>query len=370
MFKKIALLAMLASAGLAARSSAQENLLGELYGLGVHSYYAGEYREAYDNLSACIEGGSRDPRVFYFRGLTLETLGKPEEARADFEKGAMLEVSGGGEQYPIGRSLERVQGTQRLTIERVRKVARIKHAQAELAKNKERYEESRVIEEPTISNQPDPATTDQKVEELIGPGAADNSNPFPGGGLAREKPSRPHPSLLPRRTRAAAHPIRSAMIRPRRPSTHLTPDQPIRLATSRPRLMRPLLPALIPSAAELPRRVEMTPLAAMLQRIHLLLPILARAGAILLAAQHLRRLRVTIRLAEHRRRLQPLAVTIPLAAHRPRRLRRRRAVTIHSAALRMPVPTPVPVPTPARAIPSARLPRPVDPPLAAALSAA
>ncbi|MCA9269282.1 MAG: hypothetical protein KDA41_12460, partial [Planctomycetales bacterium] len=109
-------LSVLAASTLPAPSFGQENLLSELYGLGAHAYHSRDYAEAYANLTAAVEGGSRDPRVYYFRGLALENLGRPEDAQLDFEKGAILEVATGGDQYPIGKALERVQGVARLRL--------------------------------------------------------------------------------------------------------------------------------------------------------------------------------------------------------------------------------------------------------------
>lgn len=146
MSRKLMLSALLLASSGAASALAQDDLMSELYGLGVHAYNSGEYREAYDNLSAAVEGGTRDPRAFYFRGLALAQLGRPEDARLDFAKGAQLEVAGGGDRYPIGRALERIQGAQRLTIERVRQLEKIKFQQTQLAESKRRYEDQKRIQ--------------------------------------------------------------------------------------------------------------------------------------------------------------------------------------------------------------------------------
>ena len=163
----------------------QEDLLSELYGLGVHSYNSGDYRDAYENLSAAVEGGTKDPRAFYFRGLALAQLGRPEDARLDFAKGAQLEVAGGGDRYPIGRALERIQGTQRLTIERVRQVEKIKFQQAQLAESKRRFEDQKNIQaqEPVLTSKtpadvPPPA---EMIDKGVTPPA--EGDPFADDGL-------------------------------------------------------------------------------------------------------------------------------------------------------------------------------------------
>lgn len=201
MFRPLAALVLsILALGIAAPPApAQDNLLRELYGLGVHSYFSGEYREAYENLTAAVEGGSRDPRVYYFRGLAQSELGRPEDAKLDYQHGAMMEVAGGGDQYPIGRSLERIQGVERILIERTRKIVQIKHRQEQVAKAKDRYEERRTVEEPVIANQPKPKEVDDLASDLAVDAPAAEGNPFGGEkglgeGAAEEAPDRPMPT--------------------------------------------------------------------------------------------------------------------------------------------------------------------------------
>ena len=61
-----------------------------------------------------VEGGSKDPRVFYFRGLTYLKLGRPQDAAMDFRKGAELESKDINRFYNVGKALERVQGSARV----------------------------------------------------------------------------------------------------------------------------------------------------------------------------------------------------------------------------------------------------------------
>ena len=78
---------------LAGNTRAQDALLNDLYGLGVHAYYSNDYFRAHELLTSAVEQGSQDPRVFYFRGLTYQMLGRPDEARDDFRQGAQLELT-------------------------------------------------------------------------------------------------------------------------------------------------------------------------------------------------------------------------------------------------------------------------------------
>src|SRR6185312_15231416 len=112
------ILGCLAAAAMGVATAAcfgQDALLEDLYGRGVHAYFAQRMPDAFNNLNEAVKSGSRDPRVFYYRGLALAHLGRPDEARQDFQQGAQLEILG-GEPYPVGRSLERIQGADRAML--------------------------------------------------------------------------------------------------------------------------------------------------------------------------------------------------------------------------------------------------------------
>lgn len=101
-------------------------LLGQIYGNGVHAYFAQDYVKAYDDFKSAIDGNTKDPRCFYFRGLTLLKLGRPQDAEIDFQRGAKLESSADlARSYNVARSLERVQGSDRSTLEQHRMQARM-----------------------------------------------------------------------------------------------------------------------------------------------------------------------------------------------------------------------------------------------------
>lgn len=93
--------------------------LARAYGAGVHAYFCGDTQRAYDDLTQAIEAGTRDPRAWYFRGLAALKLGRLDEAEADFSTGAMKETEAAGD-WGVSRSLERVQGHDRLALERHR----------------------------------------------------------------------------------------------------------------------------------------------------------------------------------------------------------------------------------------------------------
>ena len=116
---------------LSSTSFAQLGGLEELYGEGVHRYFANNLVGADEVLSQVIDAGSTDPRVYYFRGLVHECLGTGGEA--DFESGARLEAEGKGKRpVDVGNALSRVQGHVRTKIETARRDARIQVEQQQL----------------------------------------------------------------------------------------------------------------------------------------------------------------------------------------------------------------------------------------------
>jgi hypothetical protein len=93
-------------------------------GAGIHAFHAGDYDRAYQDLSNAIEAGSDDPRGYYFRGLAAMRMGRTSEAEADFAAGADREAAGGSMRR-VSLALERVQGQDRLSLERYRSRARL-----------------------------------------------------------------------------------------------------------------------------------------------------------------------------------------------------------------------------------------------------
>jgi hypothetical protein len=178
MFRSIVLLV----GGLASLSTvslfAQEAVLGQEYGSGVHAYFTGDATKAYERLTAAIDGGSKDPRAFYFRGLAYLKLGRPDEAKADFRKGADLESKDVNRFYNVGKALERVQGQARSELETYRVDARMA-ALEELEKvRKSRYEaiqreEARVVREQAV------AAPEKPIEAAATPEAGGDETPDP-----------------------------------------------------------------------------------------------------------------------------------------------------------------------------------------------
>ena len=113
---------------------AVRNAIGD----GIHAYHAGDYDRAYDDLTNAIEAGTDDPRSYYFRGLAALRMGRTSEAQADFTTGADRELMTGSMRR-ASQSLERVQGTDRLSLERYRARARLGQLQREREHYGRRY---------------------------------------------------------------------------------------------------------------------------------------------------------------------------------------------------------------------------------------
>jgi hypothetical protein len=91
------------------------------YGYGIHLLYQGRLMEAVQSFDLAAAEWE-DPRIYYFRGIAKRRLGQSEEAQIDFLIGAQLEATTG--RQDVGRALERIQGGDRLVIERYRRDAR------------------------------------------------------------------------------------------------------------------------------------------------------------------------------------------------------------------------------------------------------
>jgi hypothetical protein len=126
-------------------ASAQNAILAEMYGRGVHAYYAGFHDEATQYLSMAIDNGIQDPRAHYFRGIVAYSEGRIQEAEADWQLGAEMEASG-RTNHAVGRSLARFQGPGRLRLEEIRQQARLTALAQAMERSKQRYGELGVQE--------------------------------------------------------------------------------------------------------------------------------------------------------------------------------------------------------------------------------
>jgi hypothetical protein len=116
----------------------QPSELNRVYSAGVNAYFAGRSSEAESYLSQALALEPNDPRIYYFRALSLARLGRLDEARGDMMMGASVEAQH-PQRYAVGKALERVQGGQRLVLERYRREARSQQVALKPAQPTERF---------------------------------------------------------------------------------------------------------------------------------------------------------------------------------------------------------------------------------------
>jgi len=126
-------MAFIAAGAAPLQAEVNEKILTDVYNQGLKAFYAGQYTQAHDTLSQAIEGGSKDPRVFYIRGVAGLRLGRQAAAKADFEQGAAIEGKDFDLFYNASSALERIQGPERRMLESYRTAGR-KNAIAEIEK--------------------------------------------------------------------------------------------------------------------------------------------------------------------------------------------------------------------------------------------
>lgn len=120
--------------------------IARAFGSGAHAFFGGDYQRAYDDLTQAIAAGTKDPRAFYFRGLAARRMGRVDEAEADFSSAARLEADALGD-WPVSRTLERIQGDDRLAIERHRVRSRIEVLQSRKDAAARRYSQIESVQD-------------------------------------------------------------------------------------------------------------------------------------------------------------------------------------------------------------------------------
>lgn len=174
----LAFAAFALAGSLAQEATAQSQaVLAQLYGRGVHAYYAGQYNDAYNLLSSAIGAGTQDPRAYYFRGIVLSKQGRMGEAEADWTEGARIEAERGGS--GIGASLSRFQGMNRLKLENIRQTARFQAMATKAMRSNQRMNEIGAAAPPTPSTTaPGPTAPRTATPPPAAPGADAATNPF------------------------------------------------------------------------------------------------------------------------------------------------------------------------------------------------
>ena len=184
---RVGLIALVGLILVAADLRGQDTVLSELYGRGVHSYFENDFTRARAQLTEAIELGSRDPRAYYYRGLINAQMGLADEAESDFRTGAQLEITNDERIFPVGQSLQRIQGPLRLTLENYRRDARLAAKIQERKEQRARYEQLREAEGDVLRGPLPPAPLPSTPGD-------DPTDPFSPPGAAAPRPTENQPA--------------------------------------------------------------------------------------------------------------------------------------------------------------------------------
>jgi len=86
-------------------------------------FHQGDYENAYKGLTSLVQEDKQDARIYYYRGLISLRTGHRDAAARDFQLAMQLEAAGAGQ--GVGESLQRIQGQERLILEKYRTMARL-----------------------------------------------------------------------------------------------------------------------------------------------------------------------------------------------------------------------------------------------------
>ena len=146
-----------------------------MLGGAIHAYHRGDYESCRRQMDAVIAAGGIDPRAYYFRGLALMQLGRDDEARADMAEGARLEATTTAIAL-TSRSLQRVQGSERLLLERYRSEARVATLERNREQIRNRYVGQQQLGSETLRERRPEGTPREQLPSPSTP------TPSPGGG--------------------------------------------------------------------------------------------------------------------------------------------------------------------------------------------
>ncbi len=188
----------------------EDAAIARAFGNGVHAFFGGDYQRAYDDLTGAIAAGSKDPRAHYFRGLAARRMGRIDEAEADFSSAARIEADALGD-WPVSRTLERVQGQDRLAIERHRVRSRIEVLQAQKNAASRRYSDIESVQD-TYLRRRRPEDVIRNDAAAFGTPEAETPEQLPAGRPVEAVPPPPpaeEPGVAPAEEPAAEDPFKA-----------------------------------------------------------------------------------------------------------------------------------------------------------------
>ncbi len=174
-------------------ATAQNEVLNELYGNGVHAYFSSDYAKAHEHLTAAVDGGSSDPRVLYFRALCYLKTGREALAQDDLAAASKIEMEAGNLSERVNRALTRVQGTGRLKVESHRSEARLAVFQQRAKATKKRFDSGGAASDPAFPVAPveRPAAEPDLFDPPADPAPTDPAPAKPADPFAEPAPAKP-----------------------------------------------------------------------------------------------------------------------------------------------------------------------------------
>ncbi len=165
---------------------AAQNRFEVAYGKAVHAFFAGHYQETVKLLESTEKRKNEDPRAYYFLALAQLRLGEKDLADQIFKKAARLELEGrSARDFDIPETLRRIQGKERLLVEKYRREARLKWQNEEKKRKAVLFGEQKAkdratlaeLAKPVVATAPfgarsvDPFAKVDSVEKAVAPAA-------------------------------------------------------------------------------------------------------------------------------------------------------------------------------------------------------
>jgi tetratricopeptide (TPR) repeat protein len=147
-----------------------------LYDQGVHAYFDHDYEDAISRLEQVEELDSIDPRPYFFLGLSYLKNDDNDNAEKYLKKAAKLEWTRRGvRDFDVAAALIRIQGKERVLVEKYRSQAKQEWQQTEAERRKVRYGTTKDNDKAILA-----AIVKQGPKEFVGqaPFGARSTDPF------------------------------------------------------------------------------------------------------------------------------------------------------------------------------------------------